>query len=62
MSIVLFILGMRLGLIQSKLGLVKVISKYEFTPCKDTLIPMEFSTKGLFSTPKTGIYLNTRKL
>ncbi|KAF7994760.1 hypothetical protein HCN44_004232 [Aphidius gifuensis] len=55
-------IGMRLGLIQSKLGLIKVISKYEFTPCKDTLIPMEFSTKGLFSTPKTGIYLNTRKL
>ncbi|NP_001165997.1 cytochrome P450 6AQ8 [Nasonia vitripennis] len=55
-------IGMRLGLMQTKLGLIHLISKYEFSPCKDTLIPMEFDKYSVFTTSRNDIILNVRKL
>ncbi|KZC14179.1 Cytochrome P450 6k1 [Dufourea novaeangliae] len=55
-------IGMRLGLLQSKLGLVQVLSKYEVTPCEKTLIPMVMDPKELTTTALGGIYLNVRKI
>lgn len=57
-----YFLGMRLGLMQTKLGLIHLVSKYEFLPCKDTLIPMEFDKYSAFTTSRNDIILNVRKL
>ena len=54
-------IGMRLGLLQSKLGVVQVLRKYEVTPSKQTLIPMVLDPKGLTTTSLGGLYVNVRK-
>ncbi|XP_015114680.1 cytochrome P450 6k1 [Diachasma alloeum] len=55
-------IGLRLGLIQAKLGIITLLSKYEISPCKETLIPMRLNPKAVISTPDGGIYLTVRKL
>ncbi|CAD6237144.1 GSCOCT00002162001.2-RA-CDS [Cotesia congregata] len=55
-------IGMRIGLLQVKLGLIKLLSKYEFTPCEETLIPMRLSPKALFIVSEGGVYLNVKKI
>ncbi|KAK0072230.1 hypothetical protein PV326_000290, partial [Microctonus aethiopoides] len=55
-------IGMRIGLLQVKLGLVKLLIKYEFAPCKDTIIPLRISPKCLTTTSEEGIFLNVKKL
>ncbi|XP_015436980.1 PREDICTED: cytochrome P450 6k1-like [Dufourea novaeangliae] len=55
-------IGMRLGLLQSKLGLVQMLSKYEVTPCEKTVIPIVMDPKGLTVTALGGIHLNVRKI
>lgn len=56
-----FILGMRLGLLQSKLGIIEILKDYEITPCEKTRIPMVLDPKGLTTTALGGLYLNIRK-
>lgn len=56
-------IGMRLGLMQSKLGLVQFITKYEVSPCDKTpSIPVTMDPKGLTTTALGGLYLNVQKL
>ncbi|XP_033338373.2 cytochrome P450 6k1 [Megalopta genalis] len=55
-------IGMRLGLMQSKLGLVQLLSKYEVLPCEDTPIPLVLDTKGFTTTSLGGLPLRVRKL
>lgn len=60
-SFFFFILGMRLGLLQSKLGIIEILKDYEITPCEKTRIPMVLDPKGLTTTALGGLYLNIRK-
>lgn len=56
-------IGTRLGLLQTKLGLIKILSKYEVTPSKRTLIPMVLDPKGSTTIPLNGgLYLNIRRI
>ncbi|EFN71133.1 Cytochrome P450 6k1 [Camponotus floridanus] len=56
-------IGTRLGLLQTKLGLIKILSKYEVTPSKRTLIPMILNPKAPTTTPLNGgLYLNIRRI
>ncbi|XP_014481499.1 PREDICTED: uncharacterized protein LOC106747956 [Dinoponera quadriceps] len=56
-------IGSRLGLLQTKLGIIQILSKYEVTPCKDTPTVMVIDPKSQMSMPLNGkIYLNVRKL
>ncbi|XP_012224508.2 cytochrome P450 6k1 [Linepithema humile] len=56
-------IGTRLGLLQSKLGLVTILNKYEVTPSKKTLIPMVLDPRGTTTTALGGgVYLNLRRL
>ncbi|XP_046617580.1 cytochrome P450 6k1-like [Neodiprion virginianus] len=55
-------IGLRFGLLQAKLGLVKILSKYEVTPCERTLIPMRLDPKALILSSDGGLYLNVRKI
>uniref|UniRef100_A0A8C5WGI4 Cytochrome P450 n=1 Tax=Leptobrachium leishanense TaxID=445787 RepID=A0A8C5WGI4_9ANUR len=49
-------IGMRFALLSMKLAITVLLQNFTFRPCKDTLIPMEFSTKG-FMQPKKPIAL-----
>jgi cytochrome P450 family 6 len=51
---------MRFGLLQTKVGLVSSLSKYEFHVCKETAIPLVFDAKSLILCPVGGIKLQVR--
>lgn len=55
-------IGMRLGLLQSKLGIIEILKDYEVSPCEKTKIPMVLDPKGLTTTALGGLYLNIRKI
>lgn len=56
-------IGQRLGLMQSKLGLVQFLSKYKVSPCDKTpSTPVVMDPKGLTTTALGGIYLNVQKI
>ncbi|XP_076164166.1 cytochrome P450 6k1-like [Ptiloglossa arizonensis] len=55
-------IGLRLGLMQSKLGLIQFLRKYEVTPSKKTVIPLVMDPKGVTLTALGGVYLNLRKI
>ncbi|KAJ8670407.1 hypothetical protein QAD02_001666 [Eretmocerus hayati] len=55
-------IGSRLGLIQVKLGLIIIISKYELTPCAQTPSPMKFDDLNILIQSPAGLQLNFRKL
>nr|CAD7424993.1 unnamed protein product [Timema monikensis] len=50
-------IGMRFGLMQTKVGLVSLLSKYKFSPCEKTSIPMVFNPKSSIPNPMNGIWL-----
>ena len=52
---------MRLGLMQSKLGVVQVLKDYEISPCEKTKSPVILDAKALTTTALGGLYLNIRK-
>ncbi|XP_068979721.1 cytochrome P450 6k1-like [Bombus flavifrons] len=54
-------IGMRLGLMQSKLGVVQVLKDYEVSPCEKTKTPVVLDPKGFTTTALGGLYLNIRK-
>lgn len=55
-------IGMRLGLLQSKLGVMRVLDGYEVRPCEETVVPVQMDPKALTTTALGGIYLNIRKI
>ncbi|KAJ8683699.1 hypothetical protein QAD02_019491 [Eretmocerus hayati] len=55
-------IGGRLGMIQTRLALIKVISKYEVTHCKETISPMKFDNLNVVLNAPGGIYLNFRRI
>lgn len=53
----------RLGLLQTKLGLIKMLTNHEVAPSEKTLIPMIIDPKAGTTTPLGGkMYLNIRKI
>ncbi|XP_075217468.1 putative cytochrome P450 6a23 isoform X2 [Lycorma delicatula] len=54
-------IGMRFGLLQIKMGLATLLSKYNFDQTAETQVPMEFSSKSLVTSPKYGIKLKISK-
>ncbi|XP_047000419.1 cytochrome P450 6k1-like [Schistocerca americana] len=53
--------GMRLGLLQSKIGLAHLMSKIEFQKCDETEIPIEFDPLTIVFMPATGLHLRAKK-
>lgn len=53
-------IGMRFGLIQTKVGLVSVLSNYEVSVCEKTSIPLKIDPKQFLNTPTGGIWLQIR--
>ncbi|XP_068971333.1 cytochrome P450 6k1-like [Bombus flavifrons] len=54
-------IGMRLGLMQSKLGVVQIMKDHEVFPCEETIIPTVHTPTGFTTAPLGGINLNIRK-
>jgi cytochrome P450 family 6 len=52
---------MRFGLMQTKVGLVSLLSKYQFSVSKKTPIPLVFDTKTFILTPVGGMWLQIKK-
>lgn len=55
-------IGMRFGLMQSKIALVKLLQNFEFSPCDKTTIPMKFVAATPFLSPAGGMWLNLKKI
>ncbi|XP_071875899.1 cytochrome P450 6k1-like [Bombus fervidus] len=55
-------IGMRLGLMQSKLGVVQVLKDHEVSPCEKTKTPVVLDPRGITTIALGGLYLNIRKI
>jgi cytochrome P450 family 6 len=53
--------GMRFGLMQTKVGLVCLLSKYQFSTTKKTPVPLVYDKRALLLTPVGGMWLQIRK-
>jgi len=52
---------MRFGLMQTKVGLVSLLSKYQFNVSKKTPIPIVIDPKSFNLSPLGGMWLQIRK-
>jgi cytochrome P450 family 6 len=50
--------GMRFGLMQTKVGIVSILSKYEIRMSKNTPIPLEFNPWSIVLAPVGGMWLD----
>jgi hypothetical protein len=46
---------------QAKVGLVSLLSKYEFSVSKQTEVPLAFNTKTVVIAPEVGMWLQIKK-
>ena len=53
--------GMRFGLMQTKVGLVSLVSKYQISVSKKTSIPVVFDPTSFGLLPLGGMWLQIRK-
>ncbi|KAJ9579607.1 hypothetical protein L9F63_004686, partial [Diploptera punctata] len=54
-------IGMRFGLLQTKLGLAVLISNYEFSVCEKTEIPIRLDPKKIIISFTTGAWMKIKK-
>ncbi|PSN34611.1 hypothetical protein C0J52_20552 [Blattella germanica] len=54
-------IGMRFALMQTKIGLISVLSNYEVQVSEKTPVPMKYDPKSLFIAPKGGMWLKITK-
>lgn len=55
-------IGLRFGLMQSKLGIVKILQNFEISPSGLTPIPMKFVPSAPFLAPVGGMHLNLKNI
>lgn len=55
-------IGLRLGLMQSKLAILKIVKNFELFPSKQTLIPAKLVASSPFVTPKEGMWVKMKKV
>jgi hypothetical protein len=53
--------GMRFGLMQTKVGLVSLLSKYQISVSKKTPIPLVFDVRSFNLSPVGGMWLQIKK-
>ncbi|XP_023709394.1 probable cytochrome P450 6a13 isoform X2 [Cryptotermes secundus] len=54
-------IGMRFGLMQTKVGLVSLLSKYQFSVSKKTPVPLMFDPRSFILAPAGGMWLQIKK-
>ncbi|EDS38449.1 cytochrome P450 71D6 [Culex quinquefasciatus] len=55
-------IGLRFGMLQSRVGLATVLSRFRIMPCSQTTIPLEYSTKSTVLQAKGGLWLKVEPL
>lgn len=55
-------IGLRFGLMQSKIALIKLLTNYKFSPSPRTTIPMRFHSRSVVFAPPDGMWLKVEKL
>ena len=55
-------IGLRFGLMQSKIAVAKILQNYKITPSDKTPIPMKFIPSGPFLAPVGGMWLKLNKI
>jgi hypothetical protein len=53
--------GMRFGLMQTKVGIVSLLSKYQFNLSMKTPVPLVFDRKSIVLSPVGGMWLQIKK-
>jgi cytochrome P450 family 6 len=61
MWLYLNVTGMRFGLLQTKVGLVSLLSKYNFQVCHKTSVPLKLDTKSFITSAVGGMWLKITK-
>ncbi|NP_001166004.1 cytochrome P450 6CK11 [Nasonia vitripennis] len=54
-------IGIRFGMLQTKIALIGLLSNYNFSVCEKTSIPVMYARRSFTQTPEYGIYLKTEK-
>jgi hypothetical protein len=52
---------MRFGLMQTKVGLISLLSKQQFSVSKKTAVPLVLDTKNFILAPVRGMWLQIKK-
>ena len=55
-------IGLRFGMMQSKLAILKLLQNFEFSPSDKTPIPMKFVPSSPFLAPLGGMWLKIKKI
>lgn len=55
-------IGLRFGLMQTKIGLIQLLTNFKFSPSDKTTIPMTFDAQALILSPPNGMWLKMEKL
>lgn len=50
-------IGLRFGMMQARVGLISLISRFKFSPCSQTPIPMVFGQSPIVLSPRDPVYL-----
>lgn len=54
-------IGLRFGLMQAKVGMVTLLSNFEFSICEKTNVPLKIDNKKTVLSPAGGIWLNIKR-
>lgn len=55
-------IGLRFGVLQAKIGLVMLLSKFEVSLCSKSKVPLEIDNKNFILTPAGGMWLNLKRI
>ncbi|XP_013112032.2 probable cytochrome P450 6a21 [Stomoxys calcitrans] len=55
-------IGMRFGIMQTRVGLAYLLHNFKFSPCEETEIPLIWNTKSFVLSTKNGIYLKVERV
>lgn len=55
-------IGLRFGMLQARIGLVKLLQNFEFSTCDRTQIPIKYSPTKLVLSPENGTWLKITSL
>lgn len=54
--------GLRFGMMQSRIGLLTILNNFDLSICESTSIPLKFVPKNFILTPEGGVYLKFKNL